>query len=143
MKYDDASWHYGADNFSASLPQEAGATHTGMFVAWAFLAGLAGPLHIEDFPEDIPKLQKRIVTPGAYFYETCDGKFTDEDLNDIGNQFAQHYYDTANGQYLKDYEATLGQEVEELYAVADTWENYDRLSPVIEQRFREWSAKHG
>src|SRR6266404_3538306 len=36
MKYDDASWHYGGD-FPEDLPREAGATHTGMFVAWALL----------------------------------------------------------------------------------------------------------
>ncbi|MGN6118448.1 MAG: DUF7832 domain-containing protein, partial [Rhodanobacter sp.] len=43
MKYDDASWHYGGD-FPKDLPDEAGATHTGMFVAWALLSGLAGQI---------------------------------------------------------------------------------------------------
>ena len=33
-KYDDASWHYGGD-FPKDLPIEAGATHTGMFLALA------------------------------------------------------------------------------------------------------------
>jgi len=41
MKYDDASWHYGGD-FPDDLPDEAGATHTGMFLAWALLSGLGG-----------------------------------------------------------------------------------------------------
>jgi hypothetical protein len=36
MKYDDASWHFGGE-FPKDLPEEAAATHTGMFVAWAFL----------------------------------------------------------------------------------------------------------
>lgn len=142
-KYDDASWHYGADNFPKQLPQEAGATHTGMFVAWALLSGLAGSIHIEDFPDDIPKLQKRLVTPGAFFYEACDGKFTDEDLNDEGNSYASSYFDFEKGQYLKDYETLLGSEVEDLYSVEDTWANFDRLKPLLDQRFNEWRTQHG
>jgi hypothetical protein len=40
MKYDDASWHCAGD-FPKDLPEAAGATHTGMFLAWALLSGLA------------------------------------------------------------------------------------------------------
>ena len=98
MKYDDASWHYGG-KFPKDLPMEAGATHTGMFVAWAFLSGLAGEIHVEDFPEDIPRLKSRSITPGAFFLEACDGKFTDEDLTDEGNAFAQAYFDFDKGDY--------------------------------------------
>ncbi|RML48695.1 DUF7832 domain-containing protein [Pseudomonas avellanae] len=32
MKYDDASWHYNG-NFPSDLPDTAGATHIGMFLA--------------------------------------------------------------------------------------------------------------
>lgn len=67
MKYDDASWHYGADNFPKDLAEVSGATHTGMFVAWALLSGLAGSIHIEEFSDDIPKLVNRSVTPAAFF----------------------------------------------------------------------------
>src|SRR3977135_3504612 len=90
LKYDDASWHSGG-KFPKGLPETAGGTHTGMFVAWGFLSGLAGPIHIEDLPEDIPKLKGRVLTPGQFFLDDCDGKFTDEDLTDEGNAFAAHY----------------------------------------------------
>ena len=143
MKYDDASWHYGATNFPKHLPQEAGATHTGMFVAWAFLSGLAGTLHTDDFPDDIPKLQQRIVTPGVFFYEACDGKFTDEDLNEVGNNFAQSYFNFEKGKYIKDYESLLGKNVPDLYCVADTWDNFDLLKPVLDKRFLNWREAHG
>ncbi len=142
MKYDDASWHYGGE-FPKDLPIEAGATHTGMFVAWALLSGLAGETFIYDFPDEITKLRSRAVTPGAFFLQSCDGKFIDEDLNDSGNSFAQHYFDFTNGQYIKDYEATLGSDVVDLYHVRDTWENFDRLRPVLDQRFAEWQVTGG
>lgn len=140
MKYDDASWHYGADNFPKELSEEAGATHTGMFIAWTFLSGLAGLIHIEDFPGDIPKLENRAVTPAMFFLEACNGKFTDEDLNEEGNRFATDYFDFEKGQYLADYESVLGEPGRDLYYVSDTWGNFDRLSPVLDRRYAEWKA---
>ena len=143
MKYDDASWHYGAESFPRHLPPEAGATHTGMFVAWAFQAGLAGEIHTEDFPGDIPRLTARSVTPGAFFLEACDGKFTDEDLTDEGNRFAGDYFDFDKGKYLADYEQVLSEEGLDIYSVPDTWENFDRLKPVLDKRRSEWRAANG
>jgi hypothetical protein len=140
VKYDDASWHYGGD-FPADLPPEAAATHTGMFVAWAFLSGLAGDIHIHDFPDDIPSLEGRRVTPGAFFQSSCDGKFTDEDLNDLGNAFVMAYFEFKTGRYLADYEATLGADVPSLYHVTDSWDNFDKLKPVLDKRYVEWKRR--
>jgi hypothetical protein len=110
MKYDDASWHYGGE-FPAKLPTEAGATHIGMFVAWALLSGLGGEIHIEECPEDIESLRSRTLTPGGFMMRYCDGKFTDEDLNEEGNNFASAYFDLEKGGYLADYEAILGADL--------------------------------
>ena len=137
LKYDDASWHYGGD-FPEGLPDEAGATHTRMFVAWALLSGLSGSIHIEDYPDDIPKLRARSVTPGQFFLASCDGKFTNEDLNEEGNAFAQAYFDFEKGKYLDDYGAVLFEGLPSMYHVPDTWENFDKLKPVLDQRLKEW-----
>ena len=146
MKYDAAAWHYGGD-FPADLPQEAGATHTGMFIAWALLSGLSGELHTSDFPEDIPALRERSTTPGAFFLSACDGKFTDEDLSKEGNAFASFYYDVESGGYLADYESTLGKDLpagrDSLYHIADTWENFDKIKPVLDRRLAEWHSGAG
>jgi len=139
-KYDDASWHYGG-NFPKGLPNEAGATHTGMFVAWAVLSGLGGSMHTEDFPENIPRLQSRSVTPGRFLLEACDGKFTDEDLNDEGNAFAREYFDLERGSFLADYEGTLAGGLPSTYHVPDTWDTYDRLRPILDRRLAEWRRR--
>jgi len=133
-------WHYGG-NFPKDLPDEAGATHIGMFVVWALLSGLAGDIHVRDFPDTIPNLRSHSLTPGKFFLEMCDGKFTDEDLTEEGNAFALAYFDFEKGSYLRDYEATLGKNVTTLYHVEDTWTNFDRLKIVLEQRFIEWKSK--
>lgn len=140
MKYDDASWHYGGD-FPQDLPPEAGATHSGMFVAWALLSGLAGDIHLEDSPEGLEALRRRSITPGAFFLRFCDGKFTDEDLNDEGNAFANSYFSLQSGSFLDDYCAAVRTSVHKIYYVADTWENFDVLKPVFDKRFAEWKTR--
>jgi hypothetical protein len=142
MKYDDASWHSGG-NFPADLPASAAATHSGMFVVWAFLSGFGGPIPAANFPDHLQRLQSRSVTPGAFFLEVCSGKLLDEDFSDEGNAFARAYFDFEHGQYLADYDATLGAGLAEIYYVGDTWENFDRLKSILDRRYREWKAKAG
>jgi len=132
MKYDDVSWHTGAEDYPKHLGQHAAATHTGMFLAWALLSGLGGALHTAQ------ELRSRTLTPGAFFYSLCGGKFTDEDLNDEGNRFAQAYFDLDTGSYLRDYDALLCGGFSTAYEVADTWANFDRLKPRLDRRLVEW-----
>ena len=139
MKYDDASWHYGGD-FPAELPPEAGATHIGMFVAWALTNGLAGELHTQDSPDDLANLHDRRETPGNWFIRNCDEKFTNEDLDEEGNAFARDYYQATDAQtspYLADYTKAFPRHPD-LYSVPDTWETYDRIAPLISRGFSKW-----
>lgn len=137
MKYDDASWHYGG-NFPEDLPEEAGATHIGMFVAWLLLVDLGSSTHCEDFPEELAELQSRKVTPAEFFLEVCDEKFTSDDLNAEGNAFAQSYYQPEDAPYLADYETILCNNLPSIYHVADTWENFDLLKPILDKRLQSW-----
>jgi len=141
MKYDDASWHYGGD-FPKDLPPEAGATHTGMFVAWCMLNGLGGALHTEELPDILAELKSRKITPGRFIIKACDEKFTDEELTAEGNAFAKVYFDFETGKYLADYETALSHAYPSQYHVPDTWENFDKLAPVIATRFQNWK-KYG
>jgi hypothetical protein len=131
MKYDDASWH--AQTAGAS---RAGATHIGMFLAWAILAGLAADID-EVWREDIAVLKRREMAPGAWLVHFCDGKFNDAMLSVEGNAFAGVYYED-EGEYLHDYARRLGGEVGSLYDVPDTWETYDRLAPALDRRLAQW-----
>jgi hypothetical protein len=142
MKYDDASWHYEGD-FPADLPREAGATHTGMFIAWALLSGLGSDALSVDAPDDIEQLRARSITPGQFFMRTCDGKFTDETLSEVGNQFVAVYFDMESADYLSDYETTVGGDSENLYSVPDNWTTFDRLKPVLDSRFAKWRGTLG
>ena len=140
MKYDDASWHYEGD-FPEDLPPSAGATHIGMFFAWALLADLGGELHTEELPDGLLRLRNRDVTPGQHFIDACDQKLTDEDLNDEGNTFALAYFDSDQAEYLKDYESALAQNLPNVYHIGDTWDNFEKLKPILDQRFSEWKRQ--
>jgi hypothetical protein len=141
VKYDDASWHYGGD-FPSDLPPEAGATHIAMFVIWAWLHGLAGELHIEDFPDDLKQVRLKQETPAALFMRMCDEKFTDEDVNEEGNAFAMAFYgaggdDGGADGYLAVYSDLFPDGIT-LYHVPDTWETYERVAAAVLRRFQEW-----
>ena len=143
MKYDDASWHYGGD-FPSHLPNEAGATHIAIFVAWCVLNGMAGDPHTGDGDDLLAKLKTRTITPTQWFIAACDAKFTDEDLTDEGNVFARAYYG-AEGElasdpnaYVADYEKEF-PDAGSLYEVPDTWSTYDRMAPRIARRLKRRS----
>ena len=109
-----------------------------MFLSWCLLNGLAGELHLDDFPETLEALKARKITPGEFLIKACDEKFTDEDLSEEGNAFTVAYFDFKTGNYLGDYEDTLLLPGRNVYSVPDTWETYDKLAPIIERRYKEW-----
>ncbi len=138
VKYDDASWHYGGD-FPADLPQSAGATHIGLFLAWMLLNGHGSAMHDGAFAQ----LQSRAMTPGAWFIENCDEKLTAEDLSTEGQRFAESYYlhdedrsEEGEPSYLFDYMGRFPDV--DAYKVPDDWASYDRIAPILAQRFALW-----
>jgi len=139
MAYDRADWHYGGD-FPAGLPPECGGTHIGMFLAWAIQRGLEGELHREESQESLQAVRDRRMTGREFLSKECDEKFWHEDLNEEGNAFARWYYEGQGEEspYVTDYERVLGDDVETIYHVANSWENYDKLAAVIDQRLAEW-----
>jgi hypothetical protein len=136
-KYDDAKWHYGGD-FPSDLPPEAGATHIGMFFAWAILNGLGSEEGLMvGRKELLSLLRDRLLSPAQIFTRASDNKFLSDDLSDEGNTFAAAYYENSNG-YIADYDEIFGGTLASLYHVNDSWENFDRLRPKLDSRLDEW-----
>ncbi len=136
--YDKAKWHYDGE-FPKDLSTDQAFVHTGMFLGWVIDNNLFDKDNFEKLglADLVQKFKNKEVT-GTEIYKALDGSFTNEDLDDIGNTFAQYYFDK---DYLKDYEKTLGSNVESLYHVQDTWENYDRIKKVIDKRFDKFNGK--
>ncbi|WP_299117427.1 hypothetical protein [uncultured Winogradskyella sp.] len=149
-KYDDVSWHYGGD-FPKDLSKKNGATHTGMFIKWCIDNNLFSEELEDDAKEEIRQLKDREITGAEFLINVCDEKFTDNDLNELGNEFAQDYYEddttfgAKNGCYGENYcdlfnekAEKQGFEYESIYHIEDTYKNYDFLKPIIDKRFEEW-----
>ena len=111
-----------------------------MFLCWMILRGHAGEEHQGDAAAVIDPLVRRELTPAAWFFKWCDGKFWSADLDEEGNKFASVYY-AEEGQpykaFIDDY-AAIFPEHPDTYSVPDTWENFDRLAPKIEERYLAW-----
>ena len=140
-KYDDASWHYGGE-YPEDLPDENGSTHIGMFLQWCIENDLASDELIEDAEDEIKKVKEHKMTGAEFLIEICDEKLTDEDLNELGNSFAEDYYDDLfPDDYCKIFGIKRGSEGsvdETFYRVENTFENYGLLKPIIDKRFEEW-----
>ncbi len=149
-KYDDASWHYGG-NFPDDLPEINGATHIGMFLTWFIENGLLSEEVAEDCKDDIERIKDRTLTGAEFLMNNFDGKLTDDDLNELGNNFAMAYYEeetsfsNSHSDYLGDYAKIFKIKVvnniidqKSLYRIENSWKNYDLLKPCINKRFEEW-----
>jgi len=131
-KLDDTSWHLGSDDFDPDLPEENAATHIGFFVAWAINRGLWADLPGDNWTAAVQSVRDRVITGRTFLLEECDGKLFSGMLNKEGSAFAKKYYPRT---YDKDYQRTLSVDLECDYLVEDSWENYERLAEVIDQRY--------
>lgn len=107
-----------------------------MFLAWALLSDLGGEIHTVDLEAELSRLKQRMITPGEYLFSNCDGKLTNEDLNETGNTFAAWYF---KSQYPNDYGLAFGDALPSLYHVKDSWDTYGALQPILDARMSEFS----
>lgn len=132
MNYDRPEWHL-QEGFPKDLPEEAAATHIGMFLAWAVNRDLVSIDLREHASDLLDAVRERRMTGRALFLEACDYKLLDSNLNEAGNRFARWYY--CEKGYMADYQQALTRSKPSRYHVEDTWENFDLIAPVIDQRF--------
>ena len=131
--------------YPKDLPTTNAATHIGMFLAWCFEMGFTSEELIEDESENIDLVISHKMTGATFLITALDEKFSDNDLNDLGNLFAQSYYEDDTkftkkySNYFDDYCDILDTNNEKsLYHIKDAWENYKLLKPILDTRFEEW-----
>ena len=139
MSYDRADFDYSTE--ANPLPKGHAATHIGMFLAWAVINELHSDFLRDHYEELLAKLRRREITGRQFFEAACSERFSERDLNEEGNAFAQHYYvDEAGkrGAYFADYKKVLAAGLPSFWHVANTWENYEKIAAVISRRYEEW-----
>lgn len=133
--YDKAKWHYDG-NFPEELPPFQGYIHTGMYLGWLADHDLLTPEYMalaEEF--------KQRKQTGPQFYEKIGGVLAADMLTEEGNTFTQLYYDsqTPVNDYFADYFDLFMslEDIESVYHVQDTWENYAHVAEMIDERYAE------
>ena len=124
--YDDAKWHSGGD-FPEDLPPSAGATHIGMFLAWAMSREMVSEKHMGN-----PVPEK----PGQYLLQRCEGMLRFEDLCGIGNEFAWNYYSVRN-KYVDDLQE-IARGLPTAYHLCDDLSTLQKVSLACDRRFKAW-----
>ena len=131
MGYDRMDVHY-----NENLPAENGGTHIGMFLTWIIQNNLIGEFHLENSPDGLTKVHNKEWTGRDFLINECDGKFWEEDLNEEGNEFAEYYYYDFTSDYYKAFEVTDSS----VYTVENSWENYEKIKPILDKRYLEWKT---
>lgn len=139
MSYDRADYDYSTED--EPLPKGHAATHIGMFLAWSALHGMLNDFHQQHAGPLVAQLTRREITGRQFFEAACKEQFGEKDLNVEGNRFAEYYYRNADGErgpYFEDYKKVLATALPSFWHVPDTWENYDKIDPVITRRYQIW-----
>lgn len=137
MAFDRMDWHYGGD-YPEGLPNENGGTHIGFYLAWLIQNDLIGEFHLEESIDELTAVRERKMDGRTFLIAMCDEKFTDEDVNDEGLEFTEFYYQAEENDFFDDYERILAQGLPTVYHVENTWENYDKIAPVMTAAFHNW-----
>jgi hypothetical protein len=135
-KYDDADWHYGSDDYPPDLAVRHACTHIGMFIVWAYDAGL---LRLEDARATVGRkwfeeLRRDAGSFGEMTENFFDGKLSAEDLTDEGWAFADWYYD----RYLREFTDFLPEDAASPYLLPDNIDNFRKISALLDKRLAEF-----
>lgn len=143
MSIDRMDWHYGGD-YPENLPLENGGTHIGLYLTWIINNDLISDVRLNEDRDAVELVRRRKMTGRDFLINVCDEKLGAGDLNEEGLRFTRHYYGDENDlkEYIIDYLKVLGGDLESVYYVNDTWDNYDKLSKVIDARYKEWKQNN-
>ncbi|MFZ2269650.1 MAG: hypothetical protein WAV95_18895 [Azonexus sp.] len=135
MKYDDAETCL-LNCESELADSEASGTHIGFYLAWIVNNAMAA----DDLGAHAESVRQRASSGRSLLFEQCDGKLMSDDLNERGNAFTRDYYDSG---YFNDYQEALALDAEDpeaIFAVEDSWSNYEKVAQRLDARFREWQT---
>ena len=136
---DRADWHYGG-KYPQGLPPENGGTHIGIYLAWIINRDL-GSDELQEYAGDrLQSLRRREISGRDILLSDLDEKFFSSLLSDEALLFTRDYYES--DRYVQDYADLLSGDLESLYHVADSWENYDTVAQRLDERFAEWRRSH-
>lgn len=132
--YDLAKNHFLGD-FPDSLPIEKAYLHIGIFMGWVIDNDMYSDFFREEASTEIFRFKRREIEC-IILSEIWDGALSHDLFDDDINLFTYYYY--AGGIFKSDYIDVLVKSHKTIYHVEDTWENFDKLSKRMSERYAEW-----
>jgi len=136
--YDKAKYHYESVE-KAGLDEAQAGVHTAFFLGWL----LDNDLMSSDFASESSELISQYKSgdkTALDLYSWWGGCLIDDMLSDEGNQFAMHYFDFSNGQYMNDYIDLLVVDLPSEFHVEFNRGNREIISLQIDRRFEDWKT---
>ena len=134
---DRADWHYGGQ-YPEDLPTENGGTHIGVYLAWVLDRDLGSQELQEHVAARLPAFRRREITGRDLLFTELDEKFFTSLLSEEGLAFTAEYYES--NRYVEDYAELLADGLESVYHVEDSWDNYDKIVPRLDERLAAWRS---
>jgi hypothetical protein len=138
---DDASRHLKAKGFLPNLPREAALTHMGLYLGWGMTLGMMSQTFQSEYADDVAAFKEQRLS-GPHFVGRLGGMLHTSLFNDELAYFSRIYYSKVV-RFYADYVHAFAKPITQarsMYVVADTWENQDHLSALLDQRFSAWQV---
>ena len=139
--FDKAKWHLN-ENFPLELSSYQAYIHTGLYIGWLIKNKLISREFEIQNSGEITRFIQGEISPVRLYHDQMDGVFTSNDVNLEGYNFTKSYFDFENGQYLTDYENALAQNLPSLFNVEDTKNNFQIISALIDNNYKNWKANN-
>jgi hypothetical protein len=138
---DDAPRHLNAKGFLPELPREAAHTHMGLYLGWAMDRGMMSQSFHGEHAGDVAAFEEKRLT-GPQLAGRLDGVLRLSLFNDELARFSRLYYAKTGrfyGDFIHIFLSPIAQ-ARSMYVVADTQENQEKLSRVLDERLDAWRA---
>jgi hypothetical protein len=128
------------EDWPKDLPATRARTYIGMFLCWAIGNNLLSEQRRAASADSVAAVRARKMTGGEFLAKECKDEFWQDDLNDEGNGFAWDYY---SDFYPEDYDELFlrGGRLPTVFHLEDSWENFDKISALLDRRFAEWKSE--
>lgn len=130
--YEKAKWsaHSCAEE---GVPESRAFVYGGMLFGWLARRSLLSAEYNDE--SLVSKIVEKKIT-GPQLFETHDGVLSSELVNSEGTKFLDFYL----RKYSKDFQKCFSVSEESIHHVADTWENFEKLSLLLDSRFEKWKS---
>ncbi|MBD3238526.1 MAG: hypothetical protein GF332_02715 [Candidatus Moranbacteria bacterium] len=138
--FETAQNHYNSPRYPADISNEQAFIPTGMYLGWLIERGLVSDYFLNETQNELNLFsQGRITAPKIF--KSWGGILSQAMLKPQAHDFSRVYFSNRlnePGKYYHDYKKLLGPNLSSIFSIPDTWENYQAVKTMLDQRFKQY-----